>query len=202
MKISFPNVTSLRFFEVGEVALSKDAPLSVDLTIFPELPTATKISLPKETPDRIFVVGEVALSQDDPLSVDLTMVPEIPTATKVSLSKATPLRRFAVGEVTLSKEDPLSADLTIFPESPTPRNIAESEEESEDEDSSEELSEDEERVKVPLEHGETFNDCRNLSKSVVAGGQSLHEETITVILNIDTNQYNILFILFFENTEE
>tara|TARA_B100000686_G_scaffold283028_1_gene305766 strand:+ start:92 stop:616 length:525 start_codon:yes stop_codon:yes gene_type:complete len=171
--------------------------LSVDLTIFPELPNATKILLPKETPDRIFVVGEVALSQDDPLSVDLTMVPEIPTATKVSLSKATPLRRFAVGEVTLSKEDPLSADLTIFPESPTPTNIAESEEESEDEESSEELSEDEERVKVPLEHGEVLSACRILSKSVVAGGQSAHEEIITVILNIDTNQSNIFFILFF-----
>ena len=66
------------------------------------------------------------------------------------------------------------------------------------EEDEEELSEeDEERVKVPLVHGETFNDCCNLSKSVVAGGQSLHEETTTVILNIDTNQYNILFILFF-----
>ena len=57
----------------------------------------------------------------------------------------------------------MSVDLTIFPESPTPRNIAESEEESEDEESSEELSEDEERVKVPLEHGETLRACRNLS---------------------------------------
>ena len=103
----------------------------------------------------------------------------------------------------MSKDDPLSVDLTIFPESPTPRNIAGSEEEdSEDEESSEELSEDEERVKVPLEHGETLSACRILSKSVVAGGQSAHEEIITVILNIDTNQSNILFILFLENAEE
>ena len=73
------------------------------------------------------------------------------------MSKATPLRLFAVGEVTLSKVDPLSVDLTILPESPTPMNIAGSELESEDEEASEELSEDEERVKVPLEHGETLN---------------------------------------------
>ena len=69
-------VTPSRFFEVGEVALSQVRRLSVDLTMFPELPTATKISLPKETPPRISVVGEVALSQDDPLSEDLTMFPD------------------------------------------------------------------------------------------------------------------------------
>ena len=110
------------------------------------------------TPYRAFPVGEVALSKDEPLSVDLTMSPDIPPATKISFPKETPLRRFAVGDVALSKDDPLSVDLTIFPESPTPRNIPESEkEESEDEEPSEELSEDEERVKVPLEHGETLS---------------------------------------------
>ena len=88
-------MTPNRLLVVGEVALSKDAPLSVDLTIFPELPTATKISLPKETPARIFVVGEVALSQDDPLSVDLTIFPELPTATNPS----------GVAEDELSDED-------------------------------------------------------------------------------------------------
>ena len=165
--------------------------------MFPELPTAKKISFPKVNPNRLLAVGEVTLSKDNPLSVDLTMFPETPPATKISFPKVTALRRFPVGDVALSKDDPLSVDLTIFPESPTPRNIAESEEESEDEESSEELSEDEERVKVPLEHGETLSACRILSKSVVAGGQSAHEEIITVILNIDTNQYNILFILFF-----
>ena len=152
----------------------------------------------KVIPSRFLAVGEVVLSQVDPLSVDLTMFPASPTATKISLPKVTPHNRFAVGEVTLSKDDPLSVDLTIFPESPTPRNIAESEEESEDE----ELSEDEERVKVPLEHGEVLSACRILSKSVVAGGQSAHEEIITVILNINTNQSNILFILCLENAEE
>ena len=35
-------------FPVGEVALSKDEPLSVDLTIFPELPTATNTPEPDE----------------------------------------------------------------------------------------------------------------------------------------------------------
>ena len=191
-------MTPYRAFPVGEVALSKDDPLSVDLTMFPDWPTPTKVSLSKVTANRLFVVGEVALSQDAPLSVDLTMVPELPTATKISFPKVTPHNRFVVGDVTLSKDDPLSVDLTMVPESPTPRNIAGSEEEdSEDEESSEELSEDEERVKVPLEHGETLSAWRIFSKSVVAGGQSAHEETITVILNIDINQYNILFILFF-----
>ena len=149
------------------------------------------------TPYRAFPVGEVALSKDDPLSVDLTMSPDWPTATKISFPNEIPLRRFAVGDVALSKDDPLSVDLTIFPESPTPMNIAGSEVESEDEEPSEELSEDEERVKVPLEHGETLNAWRNFSKSVVAGGQSAHEETITVIQKIDINQYNTLFILYF-----
>ena len=75
------NPTSQRVFEVGEVTLSKDDPLSVDLTMVPDRPTATKVLFPKVTPMRSFEVGEVAFSQDDPLSVDLTMVPEKPTAT-------------------------------------------------------------------------------------------------------------------------
>jgi len=45
-KVLFPNPTPLKKFVVGEVTLSKDEPLSVDLTIFPtpgapKLPTAT-----------------------------------------------------------------------------------------------------------------------------------------------------------------
>jgi hypothetical protein len=71
----------MRSFPVGEVTLSKDDPLSVDLTMVPDRPTATKVLFPKVTPMRSFEVGEVAFSQDDPLSVDLTMVPEKPTAT-------------------------------------------------------------------------------------------------------------------------
>ena len=67
----------------------------VDLTMFPELPTATKILFPEETPNRFLVVGEVALSQDDPLSVDLTIFPELPTATNPS----------GVAEDELSDED-------------------------------------------------------------------------------------------------
>ena len=46
------NVTPLRLFAVGEVTLSKDEPLSVDLTMFPEKPTTTKVLFPKVTPGR------------------------------------------------------------------------------------------------------------------------------------------------------
>ena len=66
---------------VGEVTLSQVFPLSVDLTMFPELPTATKVLSPNPTLLRTFAVGEVALTQVVPLSVDLTMFPDIPTTT-------------------------------------------------------------------------------------------------------------------------
>ena len=85
MKVLFPKVTSLVFFPIPEVTLSKDDPLSVDLTMFPEEPTATKVLFPNPTPLSSFEVGEVTVRKDDPLSVDLTMVPEIPTATNDAL---------------------------------------------------------------------------------------------------------------------
>ena len=56
-------------------------PLSVDLTIFPELTTATKVLFPNPTPKSLFTVGEVTLSKDDPLSVDLTIFPALPATT-------------------------------------------------------------------------------------------------------------------------
>ena len=74
-------MTPKRRFPVGEVALSKDDPLSVDLTMFPESPTATKVLFPNTTPMRTFEVGEVTVLKDEPLSVDLTMVPPSPTPT-------------------------------------------------------------------------------------------------------------------------
>ena len=40
-KVLFPNSTPAIKFAVGEVALSQVDPLSVDLTMFPETPTAT-----------------------------------------------------------------------------------------------------------------------------------------------------------------
>ena len=83
-------MTPLSSYVVGEVTLSQDEPLSVDLTMFPEPPTATKVLCPKVTAMRLFVVGEVALSQDDPLSVDLTMFPDLPTPTKVLFPKVAP----------------------------------------------------------------------------------------------------------------
>ena len=72
-------MTPERPFAVGEVVLSKDDPLSVDLTMFPELPTATKVLFPKVTPEKLFAVGEE------------------PTATKVLFPNAASKRLFAVG---------------------------------------------------------------------------------------------------------
>ena len=40
-KVLFPNPTPQRLFEVGEVTLSKDAPLFVDLTMVTDSPTPT-----------------------------------------------------------------------------------------------------------------------------------------------------------------
>ena len=69
-------MTLQREYVFGEVTLSQDAPLSVDLTMFPDRLTPTKVLFPKVTPTREFVVVEVALSKDEPLSVDLTMFPD------------------------------------------------------------------------------------------------------------------------------
>ena len=63
-------------FPVGEVALSQVDPLSVDLMMFPDTPTATKVLFPNPTALIPFPVGEVTFSKVDPLSVDLTMFPE------------------------------------------------------------------------------------------------------------------------------
>jgi len=83
-KVLFPKVTSSRFFEVGEVALSQDEPLSVDFIMVPLSPTPTKVLFAEMTPQRLVAVGEVTLSQDEPLSVDLTIslnpAPYPPTA--------------------------------------------------------------------------------------------------------------------------
>ena len=71
-------------FPVGEVALSKDEPLSVDLTMFPEAPTATNTPEPDEevvvSSVVVVVVPEVLLSQEVP-SEEVRMVPESPTVT-------------------------------------------------------------------------------------------------------------------------
>jgi len=98
------------------------APLSVDFTILPDIPKATKVLLPNPTPKRVFEVEEVALSKDEPLSFDFTMVPLSPATTNVLLPNATPYRLFDVGEVALSKEDPLLVDLRMFPERPATMN--------------------------------------------------------------------------------
>ena len=145
--------------------------------MFPELTTTTKILFPKVNPFRLFAVGEVTLSKVDPLSVDLTMFPETPPATKISFPKVTPLRRFPVGEVTLSKYDPLSVDLKMSPLPPVATNTFEDEVE---------LS----AVLVEL--------LEESSEEEVMSPPPLHEETITAMLTISTNQDNKFFILFLQ----
>ena len=87
------NMISARWIVVGEVALSQDDPLSVDLNIFPDVLPAMKLLFPKPIAViLVFPIGEVTLSNDDPLSVDLNMVPELPTAIKVSFPKNIPLK--------------------------------------------------------------------------------------------------------------
>ena len=56
-KVLFPNSTSQKLELVpGEVALSKDDPLSVDLTMFPEVPTATNFPPEEEDEEDVVVV--------------------------------------------------------------------------------------------------------------------------------------------------
>ena len=70
--------------------MSQVTPSSVDFTIPPEIPDATKVLLPKTTSNRVFELGEVILSKDEPLSVDLIIVPLSPAITNVLLPNATP----------------------------------------------------------------------------------------------------------------
>ena len=66
-KVLFPKVTPLREFPVGEVTLSQDNPLSVDLTMFPEAPTATNTPEPDEEEEEL---SEVAVDVvEEPLSL-------------------------------------------------------------------------------------------------------------------------------------
>ena len=177
-------MTPLSSYVVGEVTLSQDEPLSVDLTMFPEFPAATKVLFPKVNPFRFSPVGEVTLSKDDPLSVDLTMFPETSPATKISFPKVTALRRFPVGDVALSQDDPLSVDLKMSPLPPVATNtLGFAEEELSDEDEVE-LS----AVLVEL--------LEESSEEEVMSPPPLHEETITAMLTIRTNQDNICFIIF------
>ena len=87
-------MTPLRSSDVGEVALSQFVP-SVDLTMVPDSPTATKVLFPNPAPQRLLPdPAEVALSKDAPLSSDLTIFP-LPTATKVLFLRVTPILKVA-----------------------------------------------------------------------------------------------------------
>jgi len=97
----------------------------------------------------------------------------------------TALRSFAVGEVALSKDEPLSVDLTMFPDKPTATNIPEDEE-------VEELSE----VLVELSEESSEDEVVLSVLAVLLSSDFAQEETSTAMLTINTNQDNILFILF------
>ncbi len=72
------NPTSQRSFEVGEVALSQDDPLSVDLTMVPEKPTATNTPEPEELSDVVVVVVvELSSVVEDELSLDEDAPPSL-----------------------------------------------------------------------------------------------------------------------------
>tara|TARA_B100000902_G_C26657287_1_gene596668 strand:- start:155 stop:574 length:420 start_codon:yes stop_codon:yes gene_type:complete len=73
MKVLFPNPTPDRRFAVGEVTLSKDAPLSVDLAMFPEAPTATNIPEPEEDEEE----EELSEEDEDELSVVVEVLSEV-----------------------------------------------------------------------------------------------------------------------------
>ena len=60
-------------FPVGEVALSQDEPLSVDLTMFPEAPTATNIPEPEEEEEE----EELSEEDEDELSVVVEVLSEL-----------------------------------------------------------------------------------------------------------------------------
>ena len=62
MKVLFPKVTSLVFFPIPEVTLSKDDPLSVDLKMFPESPTATNTPELEEDEEEDVVVNPLEVS--------------------------------------------------------------------------------------------------------------------------------------------
>ena len=85
-------VTPLRSVVIVEVELSQDEPLSVDLRITPEEPTATNVLFPKVTPLRWVEIPELRIFQVEPLSEDLRITPEEPTATNVLFPKVIPLR--------------------------------------------------------------------------------------------------------------
>jgi len=60
------NPTPQRKFEVGEVTVLKDDPLSVDLTMVPDSPTATKVLFPDVTAGRNLLLEKSQKSMSSP----------------------------------------------------------------------------------------------------------------------------------------
>ena len=99
--------------------------------------------------------------------------------------KATAYIAFPVGEVALSQDDPLSVDLTIFPELPTATNsLGFAEEELSDED----------EVELSAVLVELSEELSGEPSTTTFHLISLHEETITAMLTIRTNQDNICLL--------
>ena len=61
---------------VGEVTLSKDDPLSVDLTMFPELPTATNTPEPDEEEEELSELLEELSEESSEDEVVLSVLEE------------------------------------------------------------------------------------------------------------------------------
>ena len=60
-KVLFSNTTPRSLFPVGEITLSKDDPSSLDLTMFPEAPTATNFPPEEEDEEDVVVVLSVVV---------------------------------------------------------------------------------------------------------------------------------------------
>ena len=103
---------------VPEVLEVHVVPLSEEVRMVPELPTATKVLFPKVTSWRLFIVTLILVlsSQEAPLFEEVRMVPSIPTATNVSFPKVTLANLFVVPEVLLSQDVPLSEEVRTNPE--------------------------------------------------------------------------------------
>jgi len=83
INVLLPNATPYRLFDVGEVALSKEDPLLVDLRMFPERPATMNTPLPERLSE------EAVLSVEPELPDESSLPPqEIMAEVKTAIKKA------------------------------------------------------------------------------------------------------------------
>jgi len=81
--VLLPNAIPYRLFDVGEVALSKEDPLLVDLRMFPERPDTMNTPLPERLSE------DAVLSVEPELPVESSLPPqEMMTEVKPAIKKA------------------------------------------------------------------------------------------------------------------